>query len=120
MELRPSLPSTDEDAYPLAGEEIPNRVLSCSTPAAGGENLLDSEVVPPPSRGGTTAKTMIANPITVGHGDRITVDENPSSTTNESFRTPPTVRRERIEAPATSLPARNSVPSAGIGFGFGI
>ena len=107
MELRPSRPSADEGAYPLVGEEIPEVALSVSKSPTGGQNLLNEDVVSAPNRSGATARTIVADPVVVGLGDKITANKNlAETTTNETAHTTPTTGAKWIQCRANRLMPR--------------
>ena len=66
MELRPPLSSSDEAAYPLAGQRIPAEALSLSAqPPIGKKNFRD-DVASAPTAVEVTTRTVVADPVVVG------------------------------------------------------
>jgi hypothetical protein len=84
MELRPPPPSSDEGAYPLAGEEdIPDAVLPVSNIPADTPGLLDGDVVSTPTRSRAATSTMVSAAIVVGLGEKVTVNHDPADKPTE-------------------------------------
>ena len=111
MELRPPLLSSDEDGYPLAAHDTPEAVVSLSKPLASGQNLLDDDTISSPSRGGTAAKTMIADPVVVGPGAAATADE--SAATTPTIETSQTTQAIEASEPQSAASEAATVAEAG-------
>jgi hypothetical protein len=83
MELRSPPPSSDECAYPLRQEDIRDANLPVSRSPTGEQSLLDGDAASSLSNARATANTMVSDPVVVGLGDKITVDNDPAGTPTE-------------------------------------
>ena len=111
MELRPPLPSSDEGAYPLAGEkDVPDAGLPVLKSPAGTPVLLDGDVVSPPTRAKAAPSTMVSAAIVVGLGEKVTANHDPTDKLTEEIAKS-TSTTEASELPA-AVESGSSSPQA--------
>jgi hypothetical protein len=100
MELRPLLPSSDEDAFPLVVEETSEARISVSKSPAGAQSLLDEDAVSAPKSARPATSTMVVDPLVVAFSDKLVVNHDPVE--------PPT----KESAQSSSTPEVNTLPTA--------
>ena len=104
-----SLPSSDEDAFPIAGEETSEAHISVSKlpPAAG--SLVDRDVVSGSKSSRAPTGTIVADPLVVRLDDKVSVNHDQvNKPTEEITRSslPPVASEPTTAAETESTPAQ--------------
>ncbi len=78
MEVHPPLSNSDETAYPLAEQDLPDAGPKVLKPPASALKLLDGDVVSAPTGVTAIASTMVSEPIVVELGDEGSLVHSPA------------------------------------------
>ena len=108
MELRPLVPSSDEDAFPIVGEETSEARVSVSKTLPGAGSLVDRDVVSGSKSSRAPTGTIVADPLVVGLGDTVIVNHDQvDKPTEEVTRSNPL----SVASEAPTVPASDSTPA---------